>query len=144
MSLRTSKHQVDVVYSVMGLFSVEVDLWRKDRDLQYLFNVLTSRTAAKGSPGWSGVGGLGGSLIVRDSTSRLTLVVPIYENQEPPVYELVDNGKKLPAGKFVDGSTNYIKMFDIIFVTSSQPHIICAQMFEFKTLGPTFMKFPGH
>ena len=131
MFLRTSKRRVDVVYSMMGLFGVDVDPYREDRELQYLFNVLTSKTAAKGRPGWLGVGGLGGSLIVRDSTSRLTPVVPIYENQEPPVYELVDSGKRLPAGEFVDGSSNYIKMFDTIFVTSSQPHMICPRMFDF-------------
>ena len=56
MFLQTSKHRVDVIYSVMGLFGLEVDLWHKDRDLQYLFNILTSKTAAKGA-GWLGVGG---------------------------------------------------------------------------------------
>ena len=142
MLLRTSTHNVDVVYSVMGLFGVELDPYRKDRDVQYLFNDLAAKIAAKGSPGWLGVGGVGGSLINRNPTSRLIPYVAIYEKQKLPVYEL-DDGRRPPAGEFVDGSENYIKRFDIKFVTSSQPHIICARMLRFSNPSATFKKFRG-
>jgi hypothetical protein len=142
MLLRTSTHPVDVVYSVMGLFGVEVDPYRKDRDPQYLFNDLAAKTAAKGSPGWLGVGGVGGSLINRDPTSRLIPDVPIYRGQKLPVYQR-DDGKRLLAGEFVDGSENYIRTFDIRFVTSSQPHIICARMLRFSSSGAAFKRFRG-
>jgi hypothetical protein len=120
-----------LIYSVMGIFNVELDPYQQDRSVQYLYNDLATKMAARGDPGWLAVGGLAGSRISRYPKSGLIPWVPIYRDRALPAYKNSD-GETLLSGEFIDGSANYIQRFDIKFVTSSRPHIMCARMFSYN------------
>jgi hypothetical protein len=80
MLLRTSEHPINVVYSVMGLFDLQIDPYRKTRQADYLFKDLARKAAAStifsyiGSPCWLTLGRITGQnsalYIPRDSASQ--------------------------------------------------------------------------
>jgi hypothetical protein len=124
--LRTSTHPVDVVYSVIGLLGVEVDEYRKQRTVQFLFNDLATKAAVMRNPGWLAIGGVDGSSIPRDLDSHLIPCVPIYEGQNLPFYDSSDG--RCQSHELVSDSETYIRTYSIRFKNSSLPHIICAHM----------------
>ncbi|KAM6495080.1 hypothetical protein JOM56_009703 [Amanita muscaria] len=147
MLLRISTKPVDIVYSVMGLFDVEVDPYREDRKVQYLFNDLARKAAAIGKNagmGWLVIGGVLGSVgkLNRDRKSFLIPRVPDYTRKEKrPTYTF--NGRQVLSAKVVDDSKTSIKKYDIQFHTNSRPHIMCARILKVanitnKTSGPLF------
>ncbi|KAI9768167.1 MAG: hypothetical protein M1840_004997 [Geoglossum simile] len=125
MFLRTSSHPVDIVYSVMGIFGLRIDPYRDERQVDYLFYDLARKTAAIGEigPAWLTISGVRGSTIPRDGVSR---ILPRYPDSKPDKKPTYPSDKWV--GDFVDQSADYIKRFDIKFVTHSQPHIINARM----------------
>ena len=138
MFLRTSTRPVDIVYSVMGLFNVEID-YNEDRGLQGLYNELVCKATLLGGfrLGWLTMGGLSGSvgILERDESSLLIPRVPIYlESQGTPHY--LTGGKHVVAGLvFAKGDAIsdiaiHPCRYHIKFDTASHPHIICAAMFE--------------
>ncbi|KLP01586.1 uncharacterized protein Y057_10536 [Fusarium fujikuroi] len=46
MYVRTSSVSVDVVYSIMTIFGIRIDPYRKDREPQFVFDDLARKTAA--------------------------------------------------------------------------------------------------
>jgi hypothetical protein len=138
MFLRTSEHPIDVVYSVMGLFDLQIDPYRKNRQAEYLFQDLARKAAAStiymyiGSPCWLTLGRITGQnsafYIPRDSASQLLPQFPDIQNNQPPTYH---NG--ISVVDMVDNSGNIIKKFDIKFITHSHPHIVNCLMSRLST-----------
>jgi hypothetical protein len=134
MFLRTSEHPIDVVYSVMGLFGVQIDPYRKNRDATYLFNDLARKAAAStitkaiGSPCWLTLGRItsvnaGDATIPRDPVSRL---IPQFPNIQPNQTPTYNDGRSVVD--LIESSGNYIRVFDLQFITHSHPHIINARV----------------
>jgi hypothetical protein len=133
MLMRTSEHPIDVVYSAMGLFGLQIDPYRKHRDATYLFYDLARKAAAStitrpiGSPCWLTLGRIVGRSfeyhIPRDPASQLIPRFPNIQANQPPTY---NDGRSVL--KMIESSGNYIKTFDIQFITHSHPHIINALM----------------
>ena len=138
MFLRTSTRPVDIVYSVIGIFNVEID-YDEDRGLQGLYNELACKAALRGGfgLGWLTMGGLSGSvgILERDESSLLIPKVPIYPESQGTPYYLI-GGKHVVAG-LVFAKGNVIHdlaihpcRYHIKFDTDSHPHIVCTAMFE--------------
>ncbi|KAL7623148.1 hypothetical protein AAE478_006829 [Parahypoxylon ruwenzoriense] len=129
MWMRTSTNSVDVVYSIMGCFGLQIDPYRKNRDPEYLFHDLARKTAAlsKHGPAWLNIEGVGGSLIPRNQESHIMPAFPDTASDGTPVY-----GKKVSAD-FVTALADYVKKFEVRFVTHSHPHIINAYMFTVRS-----------
>ncbi|KAF7587828.1 hypothetical protein BBP40_006680 [Aspergillus hancockii] len=100
MFMQTSSHPVDVVYSIMGIFGLQIDLYRKNRDPRFVFQDLARKTAAvmKIGPSWLTLGGIWGSDIKRDRESGIVFKFPHYEDAD----EESDNAP--PKMTFLDGS----------------------------------------
>ena len=127
MMLRTSSNAKDVIYCVQSMMGLEIDPSRNDRGIQFLFNDLARKMAARGSPGWLTIGKVKGSTIPRyDNGHSLFPKVPVYGTEKTPFYEI--NHKKVPTGFLVDGSNCYITSYHIKFMSISLPHLICAQL----------------
>ncbi|KAF1953708.1 hypothetical protein CC80DRAFT_537294 [Byssothecium circinans] len=140
MLMRTSQYPIDVVYSAMGLFGLQIDPDRKNRDPTYLFNDMARKAAASaivrnrltiGHPCWLTLGRISGrkfeAHIPRDTTSQLIPRFPDIENNQPPTY---NDGR--PIVDVIESSGNYIQDFDMKFITHSHPHIIEAQMLALR------------
>ncbi|KAH9988519.1 hypothetical protein F4779DRAFT_272985 [Xylariaceae sp. FL0662B] len=137
MFMRTSEHPIDVVYSVMGLFGLQIDPYRKNRQATYLFNDLARKAAAStinryiGSPCWLTLGRIAGRnfawYIPRDPESKLIPQFPDIKKNQPPTYH---NGRSVVD--MIDDSGNFIKTFDIKLITHSHPHIVNALMFPLR------------
>ena len=139
--LRTSKYPVDMVYSIMGIFGLQIDPYRQVRTPDYLFNDLARKTATLGAfgPAWLTIGGVTGSSIPRSKESR---VIPEFPNTAPntlPTYSINGASPKW-VGQFVDASSNYVRNYDIKFVTHSHPHIINAHIFRIRHISTKRMR----
>ncbi|KAL2678980.1 hypothetical protein Neosp_009734 [[Neocosmospora] mangrovei] len=120
MFMRTSSKPVDVVYSIMGIFGISIDPYRKNRSPSFLFNDLARKTAAKAriGPAWMMLSGVGGKANVKS-------------NNEPPKMAF---GKRWEwVGYHVDDERFYVPRYDIKFLTHSHPHIINSRMMELKS-----------
>ncbi|KAF2834143.1 hypothetical protein M501DRAFT_1002206 [Patellaria atrata CBS 101060] len=132
MFLRTSGHPVDIVYSVMLCFGLQIDPFRDVRTYKDLFRDLARKTAAisKIGPSWFTINGVGGSRYPRDPISRILPRCPDTLANGQPVYTS-NAGPSRWVGRYVDAFDDYIDRFDMLFVTHSHPHIINARMFSF-------------
>ncbi|KAI0381347.1 hypothetical protein F5Y04DRAFT_80278 [Hypomontagnella monticulosa] len=136
MYLRTSSKPVDVVYSIMGIFRLQIDPFRKNRDPNFVFNDLARKVSVKSGlgPAWLTIGGVTGSDIPRDPTSRLVFKFPHPEaagkpsKNTPPEMMFMSSGSKEWAGYHVDDSEWYIKRYNMRVMSQSHPHIINAVM----------------
>ncbi|OAA59175.1 Heterokaryon incompatibility [Niveomyces insectorum RCEF 264] len=134
MYLRTSSKSADVVYSIMGIFKLQIDPFRKNREPRYLFNDLARKTASKPAigPVWLTIGGVTGCDIPREKDSRLVLKFPHAEaageesDNEPPTMIFATGLKPEWSGYHVDDSQWFIKRFNIKFISQAHPHIINA------------------
>jgi hypothetical protein len=128
MFLRTSSNQVDIVYSLMGIFDISIDPFRDERDYMYLFQDLARKTAAISSlgPAWLTISGVDGSLIPRNTKSRILPKYPHVDSDDKPTYR--KGGVDYWVGQWVDKTDDFISRWDIKFFTHSQPHIINARM----------------
>ncbi|CAK7240547.1 MAG: hypothetical protein STHCBS139747_001990 [Sporothrix thermara] len=134
MYLRTSSKPADVVYSIMGIFKLQIDPFRKNREPRYLFNDLARKTASKPAigPVWLTIGGVTGCDIPREKDSRLVLKFPHAEaageesNNEPPTMVFTTGLEPEWSGYHVDDSQWFIKRFNIKFISQAHPHIINA------------------
>ncbi|KAF2741170.1 hypothetical protein EJ04DRAFT_571876 [Polyplosphaeria fusca] len=147
MYMRTSSKPRDVVYSIMGIFKITIDPFRKARDPAYLFRDLARKTAAKWNvgPAWLTIGGIRGSDIPHDPKSRIIPKFPHAEkageksNDKPP--QMAFGGRFEWAGYHVDHSPFFIKEFkpfsnfDIKIMTHSHPHLVNASMLRVKWEG---------
>ncbi|RYO80418.1 hypothetical protein DL766_007816 [Monosporascus sp. MC13-8B] len=136
MYLPTSSKPADVVYSIMGIFKLQIDPFRKNRDPRYLFNDLARKTATKLTvgPAWLTVGGVTGCDIPHDGDSRIVPKFPHPEtagkesNNHPPQMVFNAHKSKEWVGYHVDDSQWYIKKYNIRFLSQSHLHIINAVM----------------
>ncbi|OAA53606.1 Heterokaryon incompatibility [Niveomyces insectorum RCEF 264] len=136
MYLRTSSKPADVVYSIMGIFALQIDPFRKNREPRYLFNDLARKTAAKRNVGpvWLTIGGVTGCDIPREPDSHIVLRFPHREpagkesDNEPPTMQFQAGAAAEWVGYHVDDSRWYIKQYDMRFLSQSHPHIINAVM----------------
>jgi hypothetical protein len=153
MFMRTSTKAVDVVYSIMGIFDLQIDPFKKNRDAAFMFNDLIRKTAASpniGAWAWLTVGGVTGNDIPPDASSGIIPRFPHDElniaatSNKPP--EMDFHGRWEWVGHHVDRSPFYIKSVsdyntshNINFMTHSQPHIINATMIpiNLKPTSPT-------
>lgn len=139
MFMRTSTKPADVVFSIMGVFGLQVDPFKKNRDPTYFFNDLARKTAAIWNigPAWLVIGGVTGSDIPINPDSYVIPKFPHDEkvgmtsNNTPPKMNF--GGRLEWVGHHVDHSPDYINGFNpsgqaIRFLTHSQPHIINATM----------------
>lgn len=149
MFMRTSELPVDVVYSIMTIFGVRIDPYRKDRDPVFVFADLARKTAALGGigPVWLTLGGVTGCAFTRYTESRVipdfphTSAAGISSTNNPP--QMTVEGKTAWVGLHVDDSPWYVKRYDMYFVSHSHPHIINAFMFNVtvtKSLPPRKLK----
>ncbi|KAF7558238.1 hypothetical protein G7Z17_g197 [Cylindrodendrum hubeiense] len=147
MFMRTSSKPVDVVYSIMAIFNIQirppfgkihVDPYRKNRDPEFVFNDLARKTAARGDigPVWLTIGGIAGSSILRNPHSQIIPKFPhteganVKSNNAPPKMGF---GKRWEwTGFHTDDSPFYIPQYDIQFLTHSHPHVISATMLHVK------------
>ncbi|KAK7742423.1 hypothetical protein SLS62_010731 [Diatrype stigma] len=137
MYMRTSSRPVDVVYSIMGVFGLQVDPFKKNRDPTFIFNDLARKTAAKVGPAWLIIGGVTGSDIPINPDSY---VIPEFPHTEKAGVKSDNKPAKMNfrgrwewVSSHVDHSPDYIESFRpsdqaICFLTHSQPHIINATM----------------
>ncbi|KAF1917729.1 hypothetical protein BDU57DRAFT_493968 [Ampelomyces quisqualis] len=153
MFMRTSTKAVDVVYSIMGIFNLNIDPFKKNRDPTFMFNDLIRKTAASpniGAWAWLSIGGVTGNDIPPDPASRIIPRFPHDElniaatSNKPPEMEFA--GRWEWVGHHVDRSPFYIKStggyntnHNINFMTHSQPHILNATMIPInqKPTSPT-------
>ncbi|KAM0137437.1 hypothetical protein ACHAO1_003999 [Botrytis cinerea] len=142
MFMRTSTKSIDVVYSIMGIFNLVIDPFKKNHDPSFMFNDLarkTGATASIGSWGWLTIGGVTGSDIPLDATSGIIPRFPHDETRvaattnQPP--EMDFGGRWEWVGHHVDQSPFYVTStgsyrtsHNINFMTHSQPHVINATM----------------
>ncbi|KAF7952748.1 hypothetical protein EAE96_005976 [Botrytis aclada] len=142
MFMRTSTKSIDVVYSIMGIFNLVIDPFKKNHDPSFMFNDLarkTGATASIGAWGWLSIGGVTGSDLPLDVTSGIIPRFPHDEakvaatTNQPP--EMNFGGRWEWVGHHVDYSPFYITSpgsyrtsHNINFMTHSQPHVINATM----------------
>jgi hypothetical protein len=118
----------------MGIFGLQIDPFRWNRDPRYVFNDLARKTATKPKvgPAWLTIGGVTGSDIPRDPDSRIVLRFPHPEavgqesQNEPPTMVFQTGVRAEWVGYHVDDSQWYVKKFDIFFMSQSHPHILNA------------------
>ncbi|PCG89079.1 Heterokaryon incompatibility [Penicillium occitanis (nom. inval.)] len=143
MFMRTSSKPVDVVYSIMGIFGLQIDPFRKNRSSTFLFEDLARKTAAISNigPAWLTIGGIMGSDIPYNKASGIIPMFPHTEpankpsKNKPPT--MIFHKKFGPdwVGYHVDDSPFYVDKYDIRFLTHSHPHIINCTML--KTYNPS-------
>ncbi|KAK0510856.1 hypothetical protein JMJ35_006408 [Cladonia borealis] len=132
MYLRTSSKPADVVYSIAGIFRLQIDPFRKNREPRYLFNDLARKTAVKLGPGWLTIGGVTGCDIPRHPDSGIIPEFPHalkagqQSTNEPPKMDFRTGGGVEWAGYHVGDSPWYIDKFNMKFGSQSHPHIISA------------------
>jgi hypothetical protein len=136
MLMRTSTRVVDIAYSVMGFFNVQLDPYHEDRKLQDVFNELARKAATRGGNGmgWLLMGGVSGPYFLkRDQSSLIIPKVPEYGGSQGVPYYTSDRGiRQLAADVFTNYSLS-LKIrgeYHIKFDTDSQPHIMCGVMFK--------------
>ncbi|KAM0430105.1 hypothetical protein ACHAPT_006111 [Fusarium lateritium] len=137
--MRTSSKPVDVVYSIMGIFGIRIDPYRKNRPPSFLFNDLARKTAARDDigPVWLILSGVAGSEIPRNKVSSILPVFPhaedanVKSSNAPP--KMAFKKRWEWVGYHVDDSPFYIPKYDIKFLTHSHPHIIKSRMLEVKS-----------
>ncbi|KAF7923806.1 uncharacterized protein EAE98_007624 [Botrytis deweyae] len=142
MFMRTSTKSIDVVYSIMGIFNLVIDPFKKNHDPSFMFNDLARKTGATpsiGSWGWLSIGGVTGSDIPLDTTSG---IIPRFPHDEAKVASTTNQPPEMDfggrwewVGHHVDHSPFYVTSpgsystsHNINFMTHSQPHIINATM----------------
>ncbi|KAF2966731.1 hypothetical protein GQX73_g6842 [Xylaria multiplex] len=127
--MRQSGQPVDIIYSVMGCFGLQIDPYRKNHDPEYLFNDLARKVAAtKGlGPAWLNIEGVAGSKIPRHPASRIVPAFPQTAPNKASIYTMSDGTKKNPA-TFVTKFADYVARFHANFITHSHPHVISAYM----------------
>ncbi|EMR67111.1 hypothetical protein UCREL1_5884 [Eutypa lata UCREL1] len=129
MMMRRSSQPVDIIYSAMGCFGLQIDPYRKNHDPEYLFNDLARKAAAtKGlGPAWLNIEGVAGSEIARNPASRIVPAFPQTSPDKPPIWTAA-GGTKKGAATFITKLADYVSRFDAIFITHSHPHVISAYM----------------
>ncbi|KAH8589007.1 hypothetical protein B0O99DRAFT_495041, partial [Bisporella sp. PMI_857] len=153
MFMRTSTHPVDVAYSIMGIFDLQIDPYRKNREPEFLFNDLARKAAARWEigPVWLTIGGLIGSNIPRSDDSKIVFNFPHVEGADedsddtPPEMPFIEGDYEWVdwVGYHVDDSQYYIKKYDIRFLTQvSHPHVINATMLRVSLTNGRMKKFP--
>ncbi|KAF7932048.1 uncharacterized protein EAE97_009069 [Botrytis byssoidea] len=142
MFMRTSTKSIDVVYSIMGIFNLVIDPFKKNHDPSFMFNDLARKTGATpsiGAWGWLTIGGVTGGDIPFDGTSG---IIPRFPHDEAKVAATTNQAPEMNfggrwewVGHHVDHSPFYITSpgsystsHNINFMTHSQPHIINATM----------------
>lgn len=128
--MRTSTHPVDVAYSIMGIFNLQIDPYRKNREPEFLFNDLARKAAARWNVGpvWLTIGGLIGSNIPRSDDSQIVFNFPHVEDagedsdDKPPEMAFIEFNREWIdwVGYHVDDSQYYIKRYDIRFLTQGK------------------------
>lgn len=155
MFMRTSSKPVDVVYSIMTIFKIRVDPYRKNRDPAFVFADLARKTAAiaKIGPVWLTLGGITGSELERHPDSLLIPQFPhtdkanVPSSNTPPKMSFKDPTTKVRrwdwVGYHLDDSPWYIKKFHMYFVSHSHPHLVNAVMLKVRSVSsPQSYRFP--
>ncbi|EFX01496.1 hypothetical protein CMQ_6438 [Grosmannia clavigera kw1407] len=138
MYMRTSSKPADVVYSVMAIFKVKIDPYRKNRAPQFLFEDLARKTAADRNigPVWLTLGGIYGSEIWQQPDSGLIPRFPhgqkAGQKSDNEMPKVVHKGRVQWAGHWMDNSPWYVKEYKMQFLTHSQPHLIQATMLRLR------------
>lgn len=129
MMMRRSSQPVDIVYSAMGCFELQIDPYRENHDPEYLFNDLARKAAAKKGlgPAWLNIEGVAGSEIARYPASRIVPTFPQTSPDKPSVWTAADGTKK-SAATFITKLADYVSRFNATFITHSHPHVISAYM----------------
>ncbi|KAF8343629.1 hypothetical protein F5887DRAFT_1075731 [Amanita rubescens] len=154
MLMRVSTRPVDVVYSVMGFFDIQLDPYDEDRDAQDVFNEFARKAATLGSHGMAWLAA--GDKVPRDPSSFLIPSLPGYDDSKRPPAKhysglpyhgcseddkrfLLKGSEGAPWYYLRASTTEWALSSDLLndvyktkwsyyikFDTDSQPHILCA------------------